>query len=258
MARLIILGSSDSQGVPRWFCRCSVCTEARTTGLNARTRSSALLENNGQRVLLDAAPEFRLQATRFGVEFLDAVIISHAHSDHILGLGDVLGRPDEMPNLKVFAPANVLEGLRPRFPYLFERLPQRFHEIDAEGINLAGYKIRAFAVPHGFNGMSFALHFNGPKRFVYCTDALDLSEALLEEWFLELDLLVLGTSFWQEHSTPRAKRSVYDVQEALELIKRIMPRHTVLAHLGHDVDTRRNNELPHGVELAKDGLSLEL
>jgi phosphoribosyl 1,2-cyclic phosphate phosphodiesterase len=118
VTRLRFLGSSDSQGVPRWWCRCSVCTEARTTGLNARSRPSVLLESKDERILIDAAPEFRLQITREQITSIDAVIITHAHNDHLLGLGDVadFARWTQHPT-PIYAPTEVIPQIQQRaFP----------------------------------------------------------------------------------------------------------------------------------------------
>jgi phosphoribosyl 1,2-cyclic phosphate phosphodiesterase len=88
VAQLRFLGTADSQGVPRWWCGCSVCAEARDSAINARTRCSVLLTGSSETVLIDPSPEFRLQMTSAGIRSLDAVLISHAHNDHILGLPD--------------------------------------------------------------------------------------------------------------------------------------------------------------------------
>ncbi|HEX2864211.1 MAG TPA: MBL fold metallo-hydrolase, partial [Deinococcales bacterium] len=90
MNRLVFLGAGDSQGVPRWWCGCPVCAEARETGRNARTRPSVLVLSGGETWLVDPGPDFRAQAIRRGLDALSGVLVTHAHNDHILGLGDVL------------------------------------------------------------------------------------------------------------------------------------------------------------------------
>ena len=263
---LSFLGSGDSQGVPRWWCDCEVCAEARATGQNARTRPSALLElptdgGEASRILIDASPELRIQASRYGLRHLEAVIVTHAHNDHILGLGDAMDfvRHTNAKTLVYAAPA-VLPQLEERFPYLFRgRFADRFQPIPADGLELHGWRVRAFEVPHGFNGASHALRFDWDgKSWVYASDCLDLSDELLAEWFLDLELLVLGASFWDESHAPRSGRSVYDVRECLELTARLEPARVVLTHLGHAVDVRRESELPKNHAFARDGLKLSL
>ncbi len=259
-AQLTFLGSSDSQGVPRWWCRCEVCSEARETKINARTRPSVLLELHGAKVLIDASPEFRLQATRENVQNLETVLITHAHNDHILGLGDVLDYLRwESANTQIYVPESVLPQLERRFEYAFTgKYANRFHAMP-KTFELHGWKVSAFEIPHGFNGTAngFKLKRHG-KTWVYCSDSIGLSDALLEQHFQDLELLILGTSFWDESSTDYAGRSVYDVLEALEVVRKIKPIKTVFTHLGHGVDARDAAKLPKNVSLARDGLKLEL
>lgn len=255
MTQLRFLGTSDSQGVPRWWCRCGVCDEARTTGRNARTRPGAVIEGE-ERVLIDAPPELRLQCSRENVQTFDAALITHAHNDHLLGLGDLAdwGRWTSQ-TCPVYTPAEVLPQLQTRFGYLtsagyqartpFKSLPTRR--------TFAGYTVQEIRVPHGFNGFSYAFRFerNG-KSWGYMPDCLNLSE--LGPW-RGLELLVLGASFYRE-TAPVESRSVYDVQEATALVAELKPKKIVLTHLGHGVDGRK--PAPEGLQYAFDGLVIPL
>ena len=251
MAQLRFLGTSDSQGVPRWWCRCRVCNEARTSGKNARTRPGAVIEG-AERVLLDAPPELRLQCSREGVQGFDAALITHAHNDHLLGLGDLAdwGRWTGR-SCPIYTPEEVLPQLETRFNYLtsasyqaltpFKSLPTRR--------TFAGYSVQAIRVPHGFNGFSYAFRFERDgKSWGYMPDCLGLVD--LEPW-RNLELLVLGASFYREDA-PAAGRSVYDVLEAAALVAELKPQKTVLTHLGHGVDTHK--AAPEGLQYAADGL----
>lgn len=261
---LRFLGASDSQGVPRWWCPCAVCEEARTTGLNARSRPSVVIEGAGEgaderpeRVLVDAAPELRLQCTREGLKGFDAALVTHAHNDHVLGLGDLADRArwTERP-CPVYAPAEVLPALRERFGYLMrgaylELAPLK--ALEGSSRSFAGYRLTPVKVPHGFNGWAYAFRFDGPRSsWAYVPDALGLTD--LAPW-RGLALLVLGTSFYLE-TAPLETRSVYDVREARALIAELRPGRTVFTHLGHGVDVRK--PAPPGTLYARDGLRLEL
>ena len=257
MPRLVVLGSSDSQGVPRWWCDCSVCQEARRSSLNARTRPSVLLESEGERVLVDAAPELRLQLTREGVRDVDAVLITHAHNDHLLGLGDLADQARWTgAATPLYAPLEVLPQLESRFAYLRQgRYPKLvpFQALEGNPRTFAGYHVSAHRVPHGYNGFAYGLRFDGAHgSWAYVPDSLGIRE--LDPW-RGLELLVLGTSFYREDA-PYESRSVYDVQEALELLKTLKPKRTVFTHLGHGVDRRK--PAPEGTMYAYDGLKLSL
>lgn len=257
-ASLRFLGSSDSQGVPRWWCRCNVCEEARTTGINNRTRPSVIIEGS-ERTLIDAAPEFRQQVLRENITSLDALLITHAHNDHILGLGDV-GDWTRWTHtqLPVFAPADVIPQLQERFKYLLQPDSRFSKHLSLQSFEeteraFAGYQLTAVKVPHGFNGWSYAFRFEREgKAWGYMPDCLGLED--LEPW-RDLDLLILGTSFYHE-SAPVAGRSVYDVQEAMALVAELQPERTVFTHLGHGIDRRK--PAPEGTCYAFDGMTISL
>ena len=276
---LHFLGTSDSKGVPRFWCNCPVCHEARTAiqgrpGFNRRTRPSALLRGNGETLLLDCGPDLHAQLSRLGGPFVpDAVIVSHAHNDHLLGLGDLLDYVASVGGqLRIYAPADALPDIQARFAYAFlgqsDEWRPPVQPIPDEGLELCGYRVRAFEVPHGANGVSHAFHFaaapststlpaSTPGRWVYMTDAIGILDELAQVWLQDLDLLVLGTSFRDESGTEQAGRSVYDVREALALPWARAARRVLLSHLSHDIDVRQ--VLPdRKYSYATDGLSVSL
>jgi phosphoribosyl 1,2-cyclic phosphate phosphodiesterase len=251
---LLFLGSGDSQGVPRWWCDCAVCTEARTTGHNRRTRPALLLSWDGAQVLLDAPPELRERLVHHDVRSLDAVFFTHSHNDHVGGIVDLYDfvRWTEAP-LPVHVPGKSHAMLLERYPWLAKRMP--LDRLDGP-TEFRGARLTPFEVPHGANGFAYAYRIEHAGRsLVYMPDSLDVPEALQDERLGELDLLVLGTSFWKEDAS-RWLRSVLDVQEALALTARVRPARTIFTHLGHGVDRRA--PLPQGHEFAFDGLQAEL
>ncbi|MBI0445222.1 MBL fold metallo-hydrolase [Deinococcus sp. DB0503] len=262
---LTFLGSADSKGVPRFWCDCPVCAEARTSGVNRRTRSAALVRgaepSTGelQTLLLDCGPDLHAQLARLpGPLVPDAVLISHAHNDHVLGLGDLL---DSMgyagERLHVYAPAAVIPDIQDRFRYAF-RSAAPVWPLPEEGLEVAGLRVRAFRVPHGANGHSHAFRLDRPGfAAAYVTDAIDIPAEVIGRWLTNLDLLILGTSFADESRVPHAGRSVYDVREALALPWAQAVRRVFLTHLSHDVDVR-TRPLPRNWSWAHDGLELPL
>lgn len=261
---LTFLGTADSKGVPRFWCACPVCTEARTGGLNRRTRSAALIRGIGQSgqpetLLLDAGPDLHAQLARLpGPLVPDAALISHAHNDHLLGLGDLLDYATYAGgHLNVYAPAEVVGQIADRFGYAF-RHSSPVQALPEDGLHVAGLRVRAFRVPHGANGYSHAFRLDRPGlAAAYVTDAIDIPAGVSGDWLENLDLLVLGTSFADESGVPHAGRSVYDVREALTLPWAQAARRVLLTHLSHGVDARTLT-LPAGWSCAHDGLTVPL
>ena len=260
MPQLRFLGTSDSQGVPRWWCRCGVCEEARTTGKNARTRPAVLIEGDehilDEHILIDTPPELRLQCVRENLTGFHAALLTHAHNDHLLGLGDLAdwGRWTEQ-HCPVYAPEEVSPQIKARFSYLLAENYQArtpFKTLPTTR-TFAGYSVKAIRVPHGFNGFSYAFLFErGGGAWGYMPDCLGLTD--LVPW-RNLDLLILGASFYRENA-PLAGRSVYDVGEAAALAAELGAKNTVLTYLGHGVDCRK--PAPEGVHYAHDGLVIPL
>ncbi|GGQ99973.1 MBL fold metallo-hydrolase [Deinococcus ruber] len=263
-AELHFLGTSDSKGVPRFWCSCAVCQEARTTGANRRTRSSALIRRGPDTLLLDCGPDLHTQLARLDSPIIPgAVLISHAHNDHMLGLGDLLDYVGYAGGrLNIYAPEKVIPQLQERFAYAFRA--NGFHRaapvqpLPPQGLELCGYTVRAFEVPHGANGTSHAFRFDSPAhRWAYMTDAIDVPGDTATCWLDKLNLLVLGASFSDESAAEHSGRSVYDVREALGLPWARAAGRVLLSHLSHDIDTRES--LPdERFGYAHDGLRVEL
>ncbi|SMB94502.1 MBL fold metallo-hydrolase [Deinococcus hopiensis] len=258
-ATLTFLGTADSKGVPRFWCGCPVCSDARGGGINRRTRSAALVQGNGETLLLDCGPDLHVQLARLpGPRVPSAVLISHAHNDHLLGLGDLLDYVRYAAGkLRLYAPEEVILQIAERFPYAF-RSVSPVQPLPGEGLFVAGLRVQAFRVPHGANGHSHAFSLTRPGfRAAYVTDAIDIPEEVARAWLGDLDLLVLGTSFADESAAVHAGRSVYDVREALALPWARAARRVCLSHLSHDVDVR-TLALPDGWAFAGDGLQVSL
>ena len=116
---LKFLGTGTSTGVPILTCQCPVCTSSDPH--DKRTRPSILLEYEGRTVLIDTTPDFRAQALREGVTRLDAVVFTHDHADHIMGLDDtrVFYFRQQAP-IPIYAEAHCMATLRATFSYIFD------------------------------------------------------------------------------------------------------------------------------------------
>jgi len=254
--KLTFLGNGDSMGTPRVYCDCAVCEEARGTGVNARLRSSLLLEEEGQLpLLLDCGPDWRAQMEAIGMRGVSRALITHAHFDHIGGLTEWADacRWREVKG-RLYAPAEVIGEIVSRFPWISKQLEMTAND---EGMEYGGWKIAPWRVNHGKNGYSYAYRFDRAAdgtAWAYCPDAIRLTKEQKKP--LEgLSLLVLGTSFAEE-PFPMDTRSVYDMKEGLALADELRPQRVVFTHMSHDIDSRRDYGLPAHVALSGTGMRL--
>jgi phosphoribosyl 1,2-cyclic phosphate phosphodiesterase len=190
-----------------------------------------------------------------GVRTISQGLLTHAHFDHIGGLtewADCCRWTDTMARL--FAPREVFAEIRSRFPWIERQLAM---EDNDQGMAYGQWRITPWKVNHGKNGYSYAYHFENAMtevKWAYCSDAINLT-ASQKTPLAGLSLLVLGTSYAKE-PYPMDTRSVYDMEEALQLAEEVKPGKLVFTHLSHDVDIRKNYGLPERVMLASTGLSL--
>lgn len=252
--RLTLLGTGTSMGVPMIGCRCAVCTSNNPR--NQRTRAGAVALTPGGNFLIDTPPELRLQLIREGVEMVEAVVYTHAHADHILGLDDlrIFGFKLQRPVL-LYSEEPVEQTLRRTFAYAFverrsddqhSRPQLDFRRIDDSPFEVCGVPLRAFRLMHGRTPvLGFRL-----GDVAYATDCNAIPE---ETWPLlqGLDVLILDALWDEPHPTH------FSVAEALEVIERVQPKRAYLTHVSHRLDYEATNaRLPEHVELAYDGLSV--
>ncbi len=247
---ITFLGTGDSMGVPRVYCSCAVCEEARMNGLNKRWRSSIFIEADNKRLLVDCGPDWLQQMEFQGLKELDHVLITHAHYDHIGGLpqwADACRWLERRGH--VYAPKEVIAIILKSFSWLQANL--EFHEID-DGFSFSGWSIKPWKVNHGKNGYAFAYRFSKlDLNWVYCPDSIDLQADQIVPLY-DLTLLILGTSFYHE-AFDLETRSVYDITEALVLIKQVKPQSIYFTHMSHGIDYSGEYSLPSNVKLAATG-----
>src|SRR5213594_2340475 len=119
--RLTFLGTGTSFGVPQIGCRCPTCTSPDPR--DRRSRTAALIETRGKRLLIDTPPELRLQLVAAGVDRVDAVLYTHAHADHVHGIDDLRAisvRQGGAGGLPAYGPAATMAELAVKFAYIFD------------------------------------------------------------------------------------------------------------------------------------------
>lgn len=261
-ATLTVLGSGTSMGVPTIGCDCAVCTSADPH--DRRTRPSIMVQWDDpatsalrRTVLIDTTPDFREQVIREQVRKIDAILYTHGHADHILGLDDV--RPLSFPRvtggvkIPLYASDSTADVLRSVFRYIFEG--------DYKYGGLAQVELRPVHGPVEIHGARFTpmpvLHGDVPIdafRFggaAYLTDFSSIPEESMAQ--LEgLDILFLDALRHHPHPTHST------VENSLKIVERLKPRRTFFTHISHDLPHEATNAaLPDNVRLAHDGLKLE-
>jgi phosphoribosyl 1,2-cyclic phosphate phosphodiesterase len=250
---VIILGSGTSHGVPMIGCRCEVCTSSNPK--DQRTRPSIYVRYEGLRLLVDTAPELRLQCLRAGIDALDAVLYTHAHADHILGLDDLRRFNWLMKRaIPCYGAEETLGALRRMFSYAFDypansphsRPALEFHAIDSAPFFIGETRIIPVPLWHGpmpVLGFRFG-------RFAYCTDCNGIPDESLD-LLGDLDILVLDALRTEPHPAH------FTLSQAVETARRINARQTYFTHMTHQLShDRTNSGLPPGMALAHDGLRI--
>ncbi len=253
---LTFLGTGTSLGVPMIGCTCAVCLSADPR--NRRRRSSVYVAAGATRLVIDTSPDFREQALTSGMRQVDAVLFTHAHADHILGLDDirrfntlqsavipVYAVPETMAEVRrIFSYIGrpVQPGLyRPQVDFRTVEAPFRVGEVD----------VTPLPVDHGTEQtIGYLLAWRG-YRIGYVPDCHRMPEATIRA--LEgVQVMVLDALRYRPHATHLC------VAESLELLRRIGASQSYLIHLCHDLEhARLESELPPGIRVAYDGLVVQ-
>jgi len=242
-------------GVPTIGCTCAVCKSKDPH--DYRTRPSVMIEWDGHRVLIDTTPDFREQAIREGIDRLDAVLYTHGHADHILGLDDLrplsFARVTGGAKLPLYANADTARVLRSVFKYIFDNnykyggiAQVHLHEVNSP-VEILGKTFQPVTVIHGETEI-FGYRFGSAA---YLTDFSTVPEESLAKLH-DLDVLFLDAL----RHTPHPTHST--VANSLSIVDRVRPKRTFFTHISHDLAHEATNaSLPENVRLAYDGLRLQ-
>ena len=249
--RVTFLGTGTSVGVPTVGCDCETCLSDDPR--DNRLRTSVLIEHDGQNIIIDASTDFRQQALRARLKHLSAILFTHSHADHCFGLDDarpIMFRHGAIP---CFASEITWEGLRRIYSYVFEPapypgLPRIIPHVIEGDFNLLGLNVEPLTVVHGKLPVT-AYRVGG---FAYVTDCNHIPDETCAR-LLGLDLLVIDALRFKKHPTHMS------LDQSLDYVERLKPRRALLTHISHDIKHEETSgHLPEGVEIAYDGLTLEV
>ena len=240
-------------GVPTIGCDCAVCCSPDPR--DRRTRPSVLIQYNGKAVLIDTTPDFREQAIREKIHRLDAVLYTHTHADHILGIDDLRPltyqlRPNKLP---LYARPEAAAFIRNMFRYIFDAdykfggLPQvELRNIEGP-VELFGASFQPIPVIHG----ETEIYGFRAGSAAYLTDHSEIPEASFPK-LQDLDILFLDALRYKPHPTHST------VHTSLRIVERLKPKRAFFTHICHDLPHAATNaSLPPNVQLAYDGMKLE-
>ena len=255
--RVTILGCGSSNGVPTITGNWGVCDPKNPK--NRRRRPSILLEKNGFNLLIDTSTDLREQLLDAKCKQIDAVLYTHEHADHVMGIDDLRAIRRQMRrDIEVFAAPEVIESLKTRFGYLFSGIqnPKDLYrpifnpnKIINPNFQVGPFSVKAFSQDHGIcNSLGFKF-----GSFAYSTDVVRLSEASL--------VALEGTKIWIVDCLRDGKKhpTHANLRTTLKWIERINPQKTYITHMNTETDYEKlNSKLPKNIEPAYDGLVLKI
>lgn len=251
--KITFLGTGTSFGVPMIGCECNVCTSDNPK--NSRTRSSVLVTKDGFSILIDAATELRIQCLKNKVQRVDAVLLTHSHADHVLGLDDLRHfNIRQKTNIPVYGSEETVFMINKMFWYVFENTycDKNKPKFTLKTINgtfkISDLEIIPIDVMHGKEKVTAYRLDN----FAYVTDVSNIppdSMAKLEG----LDLLILDALRMYPHEKH------FSIDQALSVVDKLGPKQTFFTHIAHDLEYDTTNKiLPAGTKLSHDGLVIEV
>jgi phosphoribosyl 1,2-cyclic phosphate phosphodiesterase len=217
-----------------------------------------MVQFDNKLVLIDTTPDFREQALREGIKKIDAIVYTHGHADHILGLDDVrplsFPRVTGGPKVPLYANDSTARVLKHVFKYIFDddykygSLAQvEMHRVGQDAIELFGRTFTPIPVIHG-EAEIYGYRFGSAA---YLTDFSEIPESSME-LLKGLDVLFLDALRHKPHPTHSTLGNSVGIAEKLQA------KRTFFTHISHDLPHEETNrQLPDGVQLAHDGLKLE-
>ena len=253
--KITFLGTGTSQGVPVIACECDVCRSDDPR--DKRLRTSILIETEGKSIVVDCGPDFRQQMLRENIRSIDAILVTHAHKDHIGGLDDVrafnyiLKRPTD-----VYTTQEVSAVIRNEFAYAFHEnkypgVPEIIlKQFENQPFMISGIRIIPIEARHFQEQFVYGFRIHD---FTYITDAVEISDKEKAK-IAGSKVIVINALRKQKHY------SHFNLNEAVTILKELHPVRGFLTHVSHQMGTFKDvsQELPDFIQLGFDGLKIEI
>ena len=252
---ILFLGTGTSTGVPSLCCDCEVCLSKDPR--NKRLRSSILVRENDHTILVDTSTDLRQQCLLYGIQKIDTVLYTHHHADHVHGIDELHSfNFFNKTALPVYGNAQTLHHLNKNFTYIFGDaeqigggIPQLIpNQLEDKTYTFGDIPVTPLDIRHGkliINGFRF-------KDCAYITDCSGIPDNTRKK-LNGLKILILNALGFKPHSTH------FNLYQALEAAKEINAERTILTHINHQFDHEKvSRDLPEGVELALDGMRVDL
>lgn len=264
--KMILLGTGTSHGIPCIACDCEVCRSKDRR--DKRNRCSAYVENKNNdktesHILIDCGPEFRIQALKFKIKKVDALLLTHSHADHLHGLDDIrvfshtissghlknpnIGNETKGPGLAIYSNEQTLSDVRSRFSYVFKETQigggkPKLHLVDEKIFNtenpkeFGNVKVTPIPMLHGrLNATGWLLTVvsktdGKPHSIAYLTDCSEIKDESIQKIISNagiLDHLVIDGLRKEPHSTH------FSFLQAMQVAEKISPKHTWFIHICH-------------------------
>lgn len=251
--RILFLGSGTSTGVPVIGCKCNVCLSDDSR--DKRTRASILITNDENNILIDTSTDLRFQVLTYDIEKIDVVLFTHTHADHIHGIDDLRSFNHKMGGpIPCYGNKETVEVIKRKFSYIFNGssenswIPNLSINIVKEPFHIYGLRIVPVKIFHGERTI-LGYRIN---NIAYITDCSGIPSSSME-LLKDLSILILGAIRYKPHSKH------YGLYQAIEVIENLKPERSILTHLSHSFEYRKvSRELPPGIELAYDGMEIEV
>ncbi len=255
--RFLFLGTGGSSGIPMIGCDCEVCRS--TSPFNKRLRSSGLITIGEKKFLIDVGPDFRMQALKFNIKRLTAVLLTHTHADHIAGIDDLRAFYFlEKKKMPCVLSQETFDEVKLRYHYLlqplvsgkslsaqidFQILPQDFGDFELEKIRFDYFSY--FQMDIKVTGFRIG-------NFAYVSDIRQYTDQIFQS-LRGIDILVLSAL----RHTPSLMH--FSIEEAIAFSRRTSAKMTYLTHIAHDLEHEAINAiLPSDMKMSYDGLDISI